>query len=544
MAQNLVVNFIGENKLSKTTAVINSDLKKFGFIAQNVSKTFNKAFGAAGIGLSLVAVSNLLKQSTKAAVEDGKSQALLANALRNTVGATTEAIAGAEKYISRTQLSAAVLDDELRPALATAVRATGSLAKGQDVLNTALDVSAGTGKSLEAVTNAIAKAYNGNTGSLRRLLPSIRDGADFMEQLNVQFAGSAELAANADPYKRFQVVLEDIQETIGQALLPSLEEFSKYLSSTEGQRNVKQIVGLFVQAGKAVSQATRFVIQNINYIKALVALLVTLRVSWGLITGAVKLYDMAVKIATTSTKLLKVALVTTGIGALAVALGTLAASFIEVGDAAEESRNKVTADDLQNGETFWEYQARKQSEAWGKSYGAKADFEVKNIKTTTKKITKAISEGAQEVLNTGKSFRDSIGLALGTFGKDENSVFNVDVVINKLKRVVDAAKGFKDNLARLTKAGAGQDVIQELIGMGPAQGNIVAKGLLQSGRLSEYLGLRGSLFKTGQEAAMVQQSASQNTYEININKANVSAEEIIRTIRTYEKKSGRKYFAG
>jgi hypothetical protein len=544
MAQNLVVNFIGENKLSKTTAVINSDLKKFGFIAQNVSKTFNKAFGAAGIGLSLVAVSNLLKQSTKAAVEDGKSQALLANALRNTVGATTEAIAGAEKYISRTQLSAAVLDDELRPALATAVRATGSLAKGQDVLNTALDVSAGTGKSLETVTNAIAKAYNGNTGSLRRLLPSIRDGADFMEQLNEQFEGSAELAANADPYKRFQVVLEDIKETIGQALLPSLEEFSKYLSSTEGQRNVKQIVGLFVQAGKAISQATRFIIQNINYIKALVALLVTLRVSWGLITGAVKLYDMAVKIATTSTKLLKVALVTTGIGALAVALGTLAASFIEVGDAAEESRNKVTADDLQNGETFWEYQARKQSEAWGKSYGAKADFEVKNIKTTTKKITKAISEGAQEVLNTGKSFRDSIGLALGTFGRDENSVFNVDVVINKLKRVVDAAKGFKDNLARLTKAGAGQDVIQELIGMGPAQGNIVAKGLLQSGRLSEYLGLRGSLFKTGQEAAMVQQSASQNTYEININKANVSAEEIIRTIRTYEKKSGRKYFAG
>jgi hypothetical protein len=544
MAQNLVVNFIGENKLSKTTAVINSDLKKFGFIAQNVSKTFNKAFGAAGIGLSLVAVSNLLKQSTKAAVEDGKSQALLANALRNTVGATTEAIAGAEKYISRTQLSAAVLDDELRPALATAVRATGSLAKGQDVLNTALDVSAGTGKSLETVTNAIAKAYNGNTGSLRRLLPSIRDGADFMEQLNDQFEGSAELAANADPYKRFQVVLEDIKETIGQALLPSLEEFSKYLSSTEGQRNVKQIVGLFVQAGKAISQATRFIIQNINYIKALVALLVTLRVSWGLITGAVKLYDMAVKIATTSTKLLKVALVTTGIGALVVALGTLAASFIEVGDAAEESRNKVTADDLQNGETFWEYQARKQSEAWGKSYGAKADFEVKNIKTTTKKITKAISEGAQEVLNTGKSFRDSIGLALGTFGRDENSVFNVDVVINKLKRVVDAAKGFKDNLARLTKAGAGQDVIQELIGMGPAQGNIVAKGLLQSGRLSEYLGLRGSLFKTGQEAAMVQQSASQNTYEININKANVSAEEIIRTIRTYEKKSGRKYFAG
>jgi hypothetical protein len=524
-------------------SAVTRDLNKFRGTVNQVGRSVNKALGFAGLTIGAAQLANVLKQSTKAAVEDGKSQILLANALRNTVGATDSAIAGAEKYISQTQLSAAVLDDELRPALATAVRATGSLAKGQDVLNTALDVSAGTGRSLEAVTNAIAKAYNGNTGSLRRLLPSIRDGADFMEQLNAQFAGSAELAANADPYKRFQVVLEDIQETIGQALLPSLEEFSKYLSSTEGQRNVKQIVGLFVQAGKAVSQATRFVIQNINYIKALVAALVTVKIGWVLVTGAVKAYDFATKLATISTKALKVALVTTGIGALVVALGTLAASFISVGDAAEESRNKVTADDLKNGETFWEYQARKQSEAWGKSYGAKADMETKSIKTTTKKITKAISEGAKEVLNTGKAFRDSIGLALGTFGRDENSVFNVDVVINKLKRVVNAAKGFKDNLAKLTKAGAGQDVIQELIGMGPAQGNIVAKGLLQSGRLSEYLGLRGSLFKTGQEAGAVAQTATQSTYEININKASVSAEEIIRAIRTYEKKTGSKYFA-
>ena len=108
---------------------------------------------------------------------------------------------------------------------------------------------------------------------------------------------------------------------------------------------------------------------------------------------------------------------------------------------------------------------------------------------------------------------------------------------------MNAAKGFKDNLARLAKAGAGQDVIQELVGMGPAQGNIVAKGLLQSGRLSEYLGLRGSLFKTGIQAGSVAQGTAEKTYTVNINKANVSAEEIVRAIRTLEKKSGRKYFA-
>jgi hypothetical protein len=108
--------------------------------------------------------------------------------------------------------------------------------------------------------------------------------------------------------------------------------------------------------------------------------------------------------------------------------------------------------------------------------------------------------------------------------------------------MVNAAKGFAGNLLKLEKQGAGKDVIDEIVGMGPAQGNIVAKGLLQSGKLSQYLGLRGSLFNTGNQVAAVQQATPEKTYTVNINKANVSAEDIIKAIRTFEKKSGRKYF--
>jgi hypothetical protein len=544
MAQNLVVNFIGENKLSKTTAAISADLRKFQNTARSVGNTLNKTLGAAGIGLGFAQLARTLKQSTKAAVEDGKSQALLANALKNTVGATAGAIAGAEKFIAKTQLSSAVLDDNLRPALATAVRATGSLAKGQDLLNTALDVSAGTGKDLGTVTNAIAKAYNGNTASLKKLLPSIKTGGDFMAQLNEQFKGAAKTAADADPYQRFQVVLADIQETIGQALLPALDEFSKYLASTEGQKNVKQIVGLFVQAGKAVSELTKFVVKNIAVIKALAAALITVKVGWMLITGAVKAYEFATKLATISTKALKIALIGTGIGALVVALGTLASAFIEAGEASKTARDAVTADDLENGETFWEYQGRKIKESWSSAWEARATNESKQkIKKAASTIAKTVSEGSEKIAKTGEKFRDSIGLAFGTFGKDENSVFNVDVVINKLKRVVNAAKGFKDNLAKLTKAGAGADVVEELIGMGPAQGNIVAKGLLQSGKLSQYLGLRGSLQTTGQSVQTLANNTGEKIYSININKANVSAEDIIKAITVYEKKYGKKVFS-
>jgi hypothetical protein len=64
MAQNLVVNFIGQNKLSKTTAVINNDFKKLDRTVKTASASMSKALGAAGIGLGLASVTNLLKQST------------------------------------------------------------------------------------------------------------------------------------------------------------------------------------------------------------------------------------------------------------------------------------------------------------------------------------------------------------------------------------------------------------------------------------------------------------------------------------------------
>ena len=106
---------------------------------------------------------------------------------------------------------------------------------------------------------------------------------------------------------------------------------------------------------------------------------------------------------------------------------------------------------------------------------------------------------------------------------------------------LEAAKGFAGNIARLRKAGADESVISEIVGMGPAQGNIVAKGLLGSGKLSEYLNLRKGLYNTGASVGAEASMGTQNTYEINITKAVISASDIIREIKAYEKKTGTKY---
>lgn len=541
MATNLVVNFLGNNQLSKTTTVVSRDLKNLGKTAGNVGAGINRALGAVGLGLGFAALTATIKKASKAAIEDSKSQGQLALALRNTLGANDSVVASAEAFVAQTQRSVAVLDDELRPALASAVRATGSLSKGQDLLNLALDVSAGTGKSLDAVIKAIARAQNGQLGSLQRLIPTIKKGSDFTAELRKQFAGAAEAAANADPYKRLEVLIADLQEQIGKALIPYLQEVANYLNSPDGQRTLQGIVKEFVKIVKEVGKLITFLAKNIELIKLIITLVVGIKIGYFAVTTAVKLYTLATTQAAAATRALKYAIASTGVGLLVIAVGELASAFMSAGEEAEIADSKIMqfSDKIQNPEKY----KKQRDDAFSNMWIARGENAKKIIRKSTTEIKNALEEQNKQIKKTAESFRDSIGLAFGVTGEDEYSFFNVDKVIGKLKRLVDAAKGFKVRLQMLAKQGAGQDVINELIAMGPAQGNIVAKGLLTSGKLSEYLGLRGSLYATGMAVGQVAQTTGDSIYTINVNSSNVTAADIIKEIRKFEKQTGKKYFA-
>lgn len=535
------------------------DLYKLRKTAQTVGAGLNKALAGAGLSIGLVRLNHFLKESARAAAEDTKSKNQLSLALRNTLGATKEATDAAEKYVQRTSSQVAVLDDELRPALATAVRATGSLSKATRFLDTALDVSAGTGRDLSSVTNAMAKAYNGNYGALKKLLPSIKTGADFMSQLDGAFKGAAEQAAMDDPYKALQVIFDQFKETIGNELLPALQKFYEYLKSPEGQVQLRVIARIFVQIAQGAGAVLDFVLKNIIWIKTLAAAIITVKVAIGLMTFAMKIYDLSTKVATVSTKALKYALITTGIGAIVVAVATLAGSLLEYADATEAAKagteDMFSELDLMSPEMKMAIQSYKdavieidtlnnQVFADGLLVFDQAAFDEnkRRIQDAADSLKKALQDKVKSIKETAEKFRDSVGLAFGTFGKDENSVFNVDVVINKLKRMVEAAKGFAENIRKLRKKGATEDVISEIVGMGPAQGNIVAKGLLQSGKLSEYLGLRKSLYTTGGQVGAQAAVAGDANYTINIEgNTSLKASDIIREIRKFEKANGRKY---
>jgi hypothetical protein len=131
-----------------------------------------------------------------------------------------------------------VTDTQLRAGLATLVRATGDATQAQDLLNLSMDISAATGKDLDAVNIALAKAAGGNMTALQKLgVPldktavKTKDLTALTKALKEQFGGAAATAANTfqGKLKILQGQLGEIVETIGAAMLPYFDKLATFL---------------------------------------------------------------------------------------------------------------------------------------------------------------------------------------------------------------------------------------------------------------------------------------------------------------------------
>jgi len=189
------------------------------------------AAAVAGLGLALVG-------ATKAAMEDQAEQVQLALALQNVTGATDAQVKASEDMISKMSLASGVADSELRPALASLVRGTKDIEEANRALALAQDISAGSGKDLATVSDALAKAYGGNMKGLAALSPEIKamikDGASLEDVMNVlggSFGGASEAAANTAEggMKRLGIALAETKESIGAALIPIVEALMPHL---------------------------------------------------------------------------------------------------------------------------------------------------------------------------------------------------------------------------------------------------------------------------------------------------------------------------
>lgn len=305
--------------------------KDFGKLGSSLKSTI----GAIGIGIGLAAITNGLKDSAKAAVEDVKSQALLAAQLKNTVGATSEQTAAVEASISKMQLMAAVADDQIRPAFSALLVATKDIGQATALTSLALDVAAGSGKDLGAVTAALGKAVNGSNTALIKLIPSIKGAKDPLGELQKAYGGMAETAANADPFQRMSIIFQDIQEQIGMQLLPALQELAAWLASPVGQAEIAKLVDAFKELALFVGQVIIWLKDNYKVllkVAGVAALILALSAAFEAVTTAIKL-------ATAAQVIFAAVSAATPWGIIALAIAGIAAAWVLAGDAAKGYAN-------------------------------------------------------------------------------------------------------------------------------------------------------------------------------------------------------------
>ena len=510
------------------------------------------AFGAAATATTLFA-----KQAIQAAADDQKQQALLAQTLRNTTGATVEQVAAVENLIGALQTQVAFTDTELRGAYQALAVGTGDLAKSQELLNLVLDVSVATQRDATSVASALAKGYQGNTKALAQLSPelktAIKNGADFsdiVEILRDNFGGAATVEAEtfAGQMEILRNRMDEAKEAIGMALLPILEELIPKFRD----------LAIFASenAGLIAGFATAIGVLSVAVLGAKIALatwnaiaLITTAVNWALATSFT-----AVQVAT-------------GVGIITALAG--AAAFVTVtakmrGQREETDKLTASINALNDGlrattvfgagfalalntiaeiERATEERRKKNAEAEKKRWKEFSD-RVTNAKKALREYVAEIQNSIASSVNLGVAFQDATNqqadaqAALSDALEDRRKAYedlnqarqtnDVDAYNQALRRVataetavsdaqakkpksygeifreqVAAAKEFSGNLKKLIAAGLGKAGLAQILELGPVAGNAVAKDLLAGTGGLTVEGLNADLASVMAEAGTV-----------------------------------------
>jgi len=271
-SRTLKLTILGDvDNLTKSLKTAETDTGNFGDKVEKVGKVVGAAFVAAAAAAGAYAI-KIGVDSVNAAIADEKAQTQLATAITAATGATDKNIAAIEQQILKTSLATGVADDQLRPALSRLVLSTNDTQAATALLNTALDVSAATGKPLETVTNALAKAYDGNTTALAKLGVGYGaaelKGKDFntiVGELNTNFSGAALTAAGTyqGQIDKLKVAFDETKESLGVALLPVVQTFLKFLNE-EALPVFMNVVGAFTDKDSGLNAGITTVIDTLQ----------------------------------------------------------------------------------------------------------------------------------------------------------------------------------------------------------------------------------------------------------------------------------------
>jgi hypothetical protein len=228
------------------------EISAFDKNVQSLGKTFAKVFGS-------IALVNFGKNAVNAFIDSEKAAAKLRTTVSN-LGLEFQQ-PGIEDYLKNLSLQFGIVDESLIPGFQRLLIVTKDVAQAQSLFETALNVSAGTGKDLTAVSTSLSKAYLGDNAALGRLGVGLSKAqlksASFLEvqrTLNVNFAGQAAAAVEgyAGSMAKLTVAVDESKEAIGKGLLDAIAALS-------GSNDIDTFTVKMVNAAEKIGNAFRTV---------------------------------------------------------------------------------------------------------------------------------------------------------------------------------------------------------------------------------------------------------------------------------------------
>ena len=291
------------DSLKKGVKSATTEVSSFSDRVSDFGKKAALAFGAASVAIGAFAIA-----SVKAAAEDEAGQKKLEETIRNTTSATADQIAGIDKYVTAQSIATATTDDVIRPALSRLLRATGDLTKSQELLTLSQEIAAATGKPLEAVTNAVAKSFEGSNTALTKLGVGI-DAAtlktltfdETQKLLNETFDGFIENQSETAAFKfqQISIAVNESKEAIGAALLPVVKELADFLIVTVVPTIESFVAGLTGKDGltEGLSESQQKAVEFGKKVRSVIDTIIALKDELLIVGGIIATIFVANKIA-------------------------------------------------------------------------------------------------------------------------------------------------------------------------------------------------------------------------------------------------------
>ena len=255
---SVVVQFLADDKMSKTVGKITGGLRDLNKKTDDTDSRMGKlsgtmkaglAAGAAVAGGALIGLGSAMIAGAKAAIEDNKEARKLADTLATIPGVTQKMIDANAGWIDSMELATSVADSDLRDAVSKLALATGDLTKAQDLTTIAVDAAAGSGKSLSGIVDALAKAQDGNTAALKRQFPWLdknKDGTVTLDEavkgLSGAYKDTAKNASNRDPWQKLLTIWDQLKEQLSQWVIPLIDEFGDWFKDKKNQKAIAAIL--------------------------------------------------------------------------------------------------------------------------------------------------------------------------------------------------------------------------------------------------------------------------------------------------------------